>query len=196
MSEIINGYLSLFYVGDSNFFLDYLIAYSSSLLIVFFVTCIKYALKRIDLAHLILVGTITLSYLSTDYIMTLEYMTKNSEWLEGIMTTYFMFSLFDSLTAGVLLFTIPFLTKKLSTAFYVSIYVLLCNSLLHLILMTDYIFSPKVNKIVHFLYSTTVNVNDFIMLVSFIAPVWLGYLVSFLVGRYRSIVTRLKAMLA
>lgn len=196
MNELINGYLSLFYVSDSDFFLDYLIAYSSSLLIAFFITCIKFALKKTNLAHLTLVGTITLSYLSTDYIMTLEYMTKKSEWLESIMNTYFMFSLFDSLTAGLLLFLTPFLTKKLSSAFYISIYVLLCNSLLHLILMTDYIFSPNVNKGIHFLYSTMVNANDLLMLVAFIAPVWVGYVVSFLAGRYRNTIARLKAMLA
>lgn len=168
-------YNELFTVGASDFFLKYLMSFSGLLFLVFCITIIKAYFKKTSFSHLCLVAFVTLSYLSTDYLMTIEYLSETGGFIDGIVNMYLMFSLFDSITALLIALLFPFIRKgkRYSDASITTMYVLLVNSVLHLILMSNYITQNSLNPYLGFFYSITVNINDLILLSAFLAPAFI-----------------------
>ena len=123
-----------------------------------------------------LVTFVTISYLSTDYLMALEYSREGGGFIDGIVNMYLMFSLFDSITALIIALLFPFIRKGkgYSGASVITMCIFLINSVLHLILMLNYITQNSLNPYLGFFYSITVNINDLILLSAFLAPTFIA----------------------
>ena len=175
INAFVVSYNKLFTAGASDFFFKYLMSFSGLLFVVFCLTIIKAYFKKTSFSHLCLVAFVTLSYLSTDYLMTIEYLSETGGFIDGIVNMYLMFSLFDSITALLIALLFPFILKgkSYSDASITTMYVLLVNSVLHLILMANYITQNSLNPYLGFFYSITVNINDLILLSAFLAPTFI-----------------------
>jgi|TARA_Y100000031_G_scaffold155644_2_gene207039 hypothetical protein len=114
--------------------------------------------------------------------MTIEYLSETGGFIDGIVNMYLMFSLFDSITALLIALLFPFIRKgkRYSDASITTMYVLLVNSVLHLILMSNYITQNSLNPYLGFFYSITVNINDLILLSAFLAPTFITKVKSLL----------------
>ena len=168
-------YNELFTVGASDFFLKYLMSFSGLLFLVFCITIIKAYFKKTSFSHMCLVTFVTISYLSTDYLMALEYLREAGSFIDGVVNMYLMFSLFDSITALIIALLFPFIRKGkgYSDASVITMCIFLINSVLHLILMLNYITQNSLNPYLGFFYSITVNINDLILLSAFLAPTFI-----------------------
>ena len=169
------SYNKLFTAGASDFFFKYLMSFSGLLFMVFCLTIIKAYFKKTSFSHMCLVTFVTISYLSTDYLMALEYLREGGGFIDGIVNMYLMFSLFDSITALIIALLFPFIRKDkgYSDGSVITMCIFLINSVLHLILMLNYITQNSLNPFLGFFYSITVNINDLILLSAFLAPTFI-----------------------
>ncbi|MBC7010641.1 hypothetical protein BIZ38_19540 [Pseudoalteromonas sp. BZK2] len=169
------SYNELFTIGASGFFFKYLMSFSGLLFVVFCLTIIKAYFKKTSFSHLCLVTFVTISYLSTDYLIALEYLREAGGFIDGIVNMYLMFSLFDSITALLIALLFPFIRKGkgYSDASITTMCIFLINSVLHLVLLSIYITQDDFNPYLGFFYSITVNINDLILLTAFLAPTFI-----------------------
>jgi|TARA_B100001105_G_scaffold250423_1_gene238732 hypothetical protein len=107
--------------------------------------------------------------------MALEYLREGGGFIDGIVNMYLMFSLFDSITALIIALLFPFIRKDkgYSDGSVITMCIFLINSVLHLILMLNYITQNSLNPFLGFFYSITVNINDLILLSAFLAPTFI-----------------------
>ncbi len=175
INAFVVSYNKLFTAGASDFFFKYLMSFSGLLFMVFCLTIIKAYFKKTSFSHMCLVTFVTISYLSTDYLMALEYLREAGGFIDGIVNMYLMFSLFDSITALIIALLFPFIRKGkgYSDASVITMCIFLINSVLHLILMLNYITQNSLNPYLGFFYSITVNINDLILLSAFLAPTFI-----------------------
>lgn len=175
INAFVISYNKLFTAGASDFFFKYLMSFSGLLFVVFCLTIIKAYYKKTSFSHMCLVTFVTISYLSTDYLMALEYSREGGGFIDGIVNMYLMFSLFDSITALIIALLFPFIRKGkgYSGASVITMCIFLINSVLHLILMLNYITQNSLNPYLGFFYSITVNINDLILLSAFLAPTFI-----------------------
>ena len=175
INAFVISYNKLFTAGASDFFFKYLMSFSGLLFVVFCLTIIKAYYKKTSFSHMCLVTFVTISYLSTDYLMALEYSREGGGFIDGIVNMYLMFSLFDSITALIIALLFPFIRKGkgYSDASVITMCIFLINSVLHLILMLNYITQNSLNPYLGFFYSITVNINDLILLSAFLAPTFI-----------------------
>ena len=175
INAFVISYNKLFTAGASDFFFKYLMSFSGLLFMVFCLTIIKAYFKKTSFSHMCLVTFVTISYLSTDYLMALEYLREAGGFIDGIVNMYLMFSLFDSITALIIALLFPFIRKGkgYSDASVITMCIFLINSVLHLILMLNYITQNSLNPFLGFFYSITVNINDLILLCAFLAPTFI-----------------------
>ncbi len=175
INAFVVSYNKLFTAGASDFFFKYLMSFSGLLFVVFCLTIIKAYYKKTSFSHMCLVTFVTISYLSTDYLMALEYLREGGGFIDGIVNMYLMFSLFDSITALIIALLFPFIRKGkgYSDASVITMCIFLINSVLHLILMLNYITQNSLNPYLGFFYSITVNINDLILLSAFLAPTFI-----------------------
>ncbi|MCC9662973.1 MULTISPECIES: hypothetical protein [unclassified Pseudoalteromonas] len=176
INAFVISYNKLFTAGASDFFFKYLMSFSGLLFVVFCLTIIKAYYKKTSFSHMCLVTFVTISYLSTDYLMALEYSREGGGFIDGIVNMYLMFSLFDSITALIIALLFPFIRKGkgYSGASVITMCIFLINSVLHLILMLNYITQNSLNPYLGFFYSITVNINDLILLSAFLAPTFIA----------------------
>ena len=176
INAFVVSYNKLFTAGASDFFFKYLMSFSGLLFVVFCLTIIKAYYKKTSFSHMCLVTFVTISYLSTDYLMALEYLREGGGFIDGIVNMYLMFSLFDSITALIIALLFPFIRKGkgYSDASVITMCIFLINSVLHLILMLNYITQNSLNPYLGFFYSITVNINDLILLSAFLAPTFIA----------------------
>ena len=176
INAFVVSYNKLFTAGASDFFFKYLMSFSGLLFVVFCLTIIKAYYKKTSFSHMCLVTFVTISYLSTDYLMALEYSREGGGFIDGIVNMYLMFSLFDSITALIIALLFPFIRKGkgYSGASVITMCIFLINSVLHLILMLNYITQNSLNPYLGFFYSITVNINDLILLSAFLAPTFIA----------------------
>ena len=182
INAFVVSYNKLFTAGASDFFFKYLMSFSGLLFVVFCLTIIKAYFKKTSFSHMCLVTFVTISYLSTDYLMALEYSREGGGFIDGIVNMYLMFSLFDSITALIIALLFPFIRKGkgYSGASVITMCIFLINSVLHLILMLNYITQNSLNPYLGFFYSITVNINDLILLSAFLAPTFVTKVKSLL----------------
>ncbi|KPZ67042.1 hypothetical protein NH514_21510 [Pseudoalteromonas sp. ACER1] len=175
INAFVVSYNKLFTAGASDFFFKYLMSFSGLLFVVFCLTIIKAYFKKTSFSHMCLVTFVTISYLSTDYLMALEYLREAGSFIDGVVNMYLMFSLFDSITALIIALLFPFIRKGkgYSDASVITMCIFLINSVLHLILMLNYITQNSLNPYLGFFYSITVNINDLILLSAFLAPTFI-----------------------
>lgn len=175
INAFVVSYNKLFTAGASDFFFKYLMSFSGLLFMVFCLTIIKAYFKKTSFSHMCLVTFVTISYLSTDYLMALEYLREAGSFIDGVVNMYLMFSLFDSITALIIALLFPFIRKGkgYSDASVITMCIFLINSVLHLILMLNYITQNSLNPFLGFFYSITVNINDLILLSAFLAPTFI-----------------------
>jgi len=175
INAFVVSYNKLFTAGASDFFFKYLMSFSGLLFVVFCLTIIKAYYKKTSFSHMCLVTFVTISYLSTDYLMALEYLREAGSFIDGVVNMYLMFSLFDSITALIIALLFPFIRKGkgYSDASVITMCIFLINSVLHLILMLNYITQNSLNPYLGFFYSITVNINDLILLSAFLAPTFI-----------------------
>ena len=175
INAFVVSYNKLFTAGASDFFFKYLMSFSGLLFMVFCLTIIKAYFKKTSFSHMCLVTFVTISYLSTDYLMALEYLREAGSFIDGVVNMYLMFSLFDSITALIIALLFPFIRKGkgYSDASVITMCIFLINSVLHLILMLNYITQNSLNPYLGFFYSITVNINDLILLSAFLAPTFI-----------------------
>ena len=175
INAFVVSYNKLFTAGASDFFFKYLMSFSGLLFVVFCLTIIKAYFKKTSFSHMCLVTFVTISYLSTDYLMALEYLREAGSFIDGVVNMYLMFSLFDSITALIIALLFPFIRKGkgYSDASVITMCIFLINSVLHLILMLNYITQNSLNPFLGFFYSITVNINDLILLSAFLAPTFI-----------------------
>ncbi|EWH04463.1 hypothetical protein AT00_19760 [Pseudoalteromonas lipolytica SCSIO 04301] len=175
INAFVVSYNKLFTAGASDFFFKYLMSFSGLLFVVFCLTIIKAYFKKTSFSHMCLVTFVTISYLSTDYLMALEYLREEGGFIDGIVNMYLIFSLFDSITALIIALLFPFIRKgkRYSDASVTTMCIFLINSVFHLILMLNYITQNSLNPYLGFFYSITVNINDLILLSAFLAPTFI-----------------------
>ena len=175
INAFVVSYNKLFTAGASDCFFKYLMSFSGLLFMVFCLTIIKAYFKKTSFSHMCLVTFVTISYLSTDYLMALEYLREAGSFIDGVVNMYLMFSLFDSITALIIALLFPFIRKGkgYSDASVITMCIFLINSVLHLILMLNYITQNSLNPFLGFFYSITVNINDLILLSAFLAPTFI-----------------------
>ena len=175
INAFVVSYNKLFTAGASDFFFKYLMSFSGLLFVVFCLTIIKAYYKKTSFSHMCLVTFVTISYLSTDYLMALEYLREAGSFIDGVVNMYLMFSLFDSITALIIALLFPFIRKGkgYSDASVITMCIFLINSVLHLILMLNYITQNSLNPYLGFFYSIPLNINDLILLSAFLAPTFI-----------------------
>ena len=97
INAFVVSYNKLFTAGASDFFFKYLMSFSGLLFVVFCLTIIKAYFKKTSFSHMCLVTFVTISYLSTDYLMALEYLREAGSFIDGVVNMYLMFSLLIAL---------------------------------------------------------------------------------------------------
>jgi hypothetical protein len=173
MEQVIDWWVSLLsHTNADSFYLKQILTYSGLLILCVLTTIVKYTLKKCTLSHLLVVCVIAISYLTTDYVLAKEAYEGNLEPSLDFHLMYFMFSVFDSLTAVVILVSYPLVSKSsnYSSSVIVVLGVLLINSVMHLFISGMMLYGGWPDKYDAFFYSSIVFLNSYILMTSLYAP--------------------------
>ncbi|WP_064663899.1 hypothetical protein [Pseudoalteromonas sp. MQS005] len=196
MEQVIDWWVSLLsHTNADSFYLKQILTFSGLLILCVLITIVKYTLKKCALSHLLVVCVIAISYLTTDYVLAKEAYEGNLEPSLDFHLMYFMFSVFDSLTAIVILVSYPLVSKSsnYSSSVIVVLGVLLINSVMHLFISGMMLYGGWPDKYDAFFYSSIVFLNSYILMTSLYAPSlieWLSRRLLYMKRRLFSGLTR------
>lgn len=179
MESFIDWWVSLLsHSNKDSFYLKQIVTYSALLILCVLISIVKYFFKKCSLSHFLVVSIIAISYLTTDYVLAKESYEGGVKFSDDFHLMYFMFSIFDSLTAIIILISYPLVAKSpnYSSSVIVVIAVLLINSIMHLFISGMMLFGGWPDKYEAFFYSITVLINSWIMMISLYAPSFIEWL--------------------
>lgn len=198
MDQFIDWWVSLLsHTNPDSFYLKQIVTYSGLLILCVLTTIVKYTFKKCSVSHLLVVGIIAISYLTTDYVLAKESYEGGVEFSQDFHLMYFMFSVFDSLTAIIILISYPLASKSsnYSPSVIVVIGVLLINSVMHLFISGMMLYGGWPDRYDAFLYSSVVFLNSYVLMLSLYAPTLIEWLWKHLRYVMRKLLSRLSKKL-
>lgn len=149
---------------------------STAMLAASILTAYRYLKGNLPLTTLFCTLFITLSYMATDYLITYMFFGNTEELtINEQLGFYPLYSFFDIFTGIALLLITPFLssepTKRIPSSTLVAVGVLLVNAVAHLGYLFNAFVSPYDITIASVMYIGTINITDFILILTLFFPV-------------------------
>ncbi|MGO3785918.1 MAG: hypothetical protein ACTJIB_12720 [Pseudoalteromonas prydzensis] len=148
---------------------------STLMLLASVLTAYKFIKGRVEFATLYCAMLLTISYMSTDYLLAYLYF-NGSEGLsfDEQVGLYPMYSFFDVFTGIVLLLTTPFIVKsakktiQASTCFIVIM--LMVNAIAHILYVLAYLLTSIDATTISIAYIATINIADTALIIALFVP--------------------------
>tara|TARA_R110002051_G_scaffold322461_2_gene413015 strand:- start:118 stop:705 length:588 start_codon:yes stop_codon:yes gene_type:complete len=155
----------------------FVILFSTSTLMLFasVLTAYQFIKGRVEFATLYCAMLITISYMSTDYLLAYLYFNGN----EGLsfdeqVGLYPMYSFFDVFTGIVLLLTTPFIVKSTKRAIPAStcfiVIMLIVNAFAHIQYVLTYLLTSIDTTTISIAYIATINIADAALIIALFVP--------------------------
>jgi hypothetical protein len=155
----------------------FVILFSTSTLLLFAsaLTAYQFIKGRVEFAALYCALFLTISYMSTDYLLAYLYF-NGSEGLsfDEQVGLYPMYSFFDVFTGIVLLLTTPFIVKSAKRAIPAStcfvVIMLMVNAIAHILYVLAYLLTSIDATTISIAYIATINIADAALIIALFVP--------------------------